>query len=106
MVLITEFGFGHGTYLWKERLCGPVSDAKPGCQMEVELRRRFDDRIPSAMLRAWREGLESRDELVYSRLFVWEASMEALAPALVARAGGPCAAGCNFRAISRFRTGP
>ncbi len=89
MMLITEFGFGHGTYLSKERLCGPVSDAMPACQMEVESRSRFDDSVPSAMLPASRKGLEPRDALVYSRLFVCGACMEALAPALVARAGGP-----------------
>jgi hypothetical protein len=35
LVPITEFGFGHGTYLSNGRLCGPVRDAKPACQMEV-----------------------------------------------------------------------
>jgi hypothetical protein len=35
LVLIIEFGFGHGTYLSRGRLCGPVSYAKPACQMEV-----------------------------------------------------------------------
>jgi hypothetical protein len=58
MMLITKFEFGHGTYLSKERLCGPVSDAMPACQMEVESGSRFDDRIPSAMLRAMSTGLE------------------------------------------------
>jgi hypothetical protein len=30
---ITELRFGHGTYLSNGGLCGPVSDAKPACQM-------------------------------------------------------------------------
>ena len=38
LVLVTEFRFGHGTYLSKGRLFGPVSDVKLACQMEVEPR--------------------------------------------------------------------
>jgi hypothetical protein len=47
LVLITEFRFGHGTYLSKGRLFGPVSDVKPACQMEVEPRCRLPESLQS-----------------------------------------------------------
>jgi hypothetical protein len=47
LVLVTEFRFGHGTYLSKGRLFGRVSDLKPACQMEVEPRCRLPESLQS-----------------------------------------------------------
>src|SRR5262249_56629316 len=47
LVLVTEFRFGHATYLSRGRLFGPVSDVKPACQMEVEPRCRLPESLQS-----------------------------------------------------------
>ena len=59
LVLVTEFRFGHGTYLSKGRLFGPVSDVKPACQMEVEPRCRLPESLqsPRPSLSARQHGL-------------------------------------------------
>jgi hypothetical protein len=69
LVLVTEFRFGHGTYLSKGRLFGRVSDLKPACQMEVEPRCRLPESLqsPSAQPRTkrilWELGLGGSDNL-------------------------------------------